>query len=75
MSTAGLQGEQPHSAEGGNLSPSSWEPIKEFKALVVRMLTELEKKLNEHGENFSKTRKYKKEPVRIEEYNNQNKKC
>ena len=38
------------------------------------MLTELEKKLNEHGENFSKTRKYKKEPVRIEEYNNQNKK-
>ena len=29
-------------------------PDKEFKAIVIRMLTELQKKIDEHSENFNK---------------------
>ena len=29
-------------------------PEKEFKALVIRMLTELGKRIDEHSENFNK---------------------
>ena len=42
-------------------------PDKEFKALVIRMLTELGKKYK-HSENFNKKlEKYEEEPVRAEE--------
>ena len=43
----------------------------EFKILVIKMLTELGKRMDELGENVNKeTEKYNKEPVRTEEYNN-----
>ena len=29
-------------------------PDKEFKALMIRMLTELRKRIDEHSENFNK---------------------
>ena len=44
---------------------------KEFKVMVIKMLTELGKRMDELGENVNKeTEKYSKEPVRTEEYNN-----
>ena len=43
-------------------------PDREFKALVIRMSTELEEKVDEHGENFNKELESIKEPVRTEEY-------
>ena len=42
-------------------------PDKEFKALVIRMLTELGKRIDEHSEQG--TRKYKKDPIRNEVFN------
>ena len=46
-------------------------PDREFKALVIRMSTELGEKVDEHGENFNKElESIKKEPVRTEEYKN-----
>ena len=45
-------------------------PDKEFKAIII-MLTELGKRIEEHSENFNKgLEDIKKEPVRVEEYNN-----
>lgn len=47
-------------------------PKTEFKAMVVEMLTEAGR-MNEHSENFKqRDRKYKKVPVRAEEYNSRN---
>ena len=44
---------------------------KEFKVMVIKMITELGKRMDELGENVNKeTEKYNKEPVRTEEYNN-----
>ena len=45
-------------------------PDKEFKALVVRMLTNLGKGIYEHSENFNKELEniYFKKPVRNKEY-------
>ena len=40
----------------------------EFKALVIRRLTELGETIDEHNEKFSKkNRQYKKEPIRVED--------
>ena len=48
---------------------------KEFKALIIWMLTELGKRIDEHSENFNKElENTPKEPVRAEEYNNWNEK-
>ena len=48
---------------------------KEFKALVVRMLTELGKRIDEHSENFDEElENTENEPVRTELYNNWNEK-
>ena len=45
-------------------------PDKEFKALIIRMLTELQSITDECSENFKKELEtIKKEPVRTEEYN------
>lgn len=44
-------------------------PDKEFKALVMRTPTEFGKILDGH-EFKQESRKYKKEPIRTEEYNN-----
>ena len=50
-------------------------PYKEFKTLVVRMITELGKRTDEHSENFNKElENIKKELGRTEEYNNLNEK-
>ena len=44
---------------------------KKFKALVIRKLTELGKRIDEHSENFNKElENIRKELVRTEEYNN-----
>ena len=46
-------------------------PDKEFEALVIRLLTKLGKRLDEHSENFNKElENIKKEPVRTEECSN-----
>ena len=46
-------------------------PDKEFKALVIRMLMELRKRIDKHSENFNKEpENIKKKKVRDEEYNN-----
>ena len=51
-------------------------PDAEFKTLVIRMLNELKGRADELCENFNKEikkngdRKYKKEPVRNDEYKN-----
>ena len=34
------------------------------------MLTELERRMNQYSENGNRDRKYKKEPIRAEDYNN-----
>ena len=50
-------------------------PDKEFEALVIRLLTKLGKRLDEHSENFNKElENIKKEPVRTEECSNWNEK-
>ena len=44
---------------------------KEFKVLVIRMLTKLGKRIDEHSENFNKElENIQKEPIRTEEYSN-----
>ena len=45
-------------------------PDKEFKGTVIKMLTKLRREMEEHNENFSKERKYKKEPISAGEYDN-----
>ena len=43
--------------------------------MVIKMLTELGKRMHEHSENFNREGKYLKVPkrsLRAEEYNNQN---
>lgn len=49
------------------------QPDKDFKEMVIKILTQLESKIEKLRENFN--RKYKIEPSTLEEYNNQNKKC
>ena len=44
-------------------------PDKEFKVMVIKILSELEKRLNELMRTSTK-RKYKIEPARNEELNN-----
>ena len=39
-------------------------PDKEFKVMIIRMFTELRRRMDEHSENC--VRKYKKEPNRIQ---------
>ena len=42
---------------------------KEFKALVLRTLTELGKRIDKYNESFNKELEiFKKEPIRAEEY-------
>lgn len=43
-------------------------PEKEFKVMVIKMLTKVRKRMDKHSENF------KKEPIRVEKYNNINEK-
>ena len=42
--------------------------------MAIRMLTEFRRIIDEQDENFNRVWKYKKEPIRGEEYNNLNKK-
>lgn len=35
-------------------------PDKEIKVIVIKMLTELRRKVEEHSENFNRARKYNK---------------
>ena len=40
--------------------------MKEFKATVIKMLTELRRRIEEHSENFNKEiRKYKKKQSKL----------
>lgn len=41
---------------------------EEFKVTVIKMLSELRRRIDEHSENFNKEKK--KEPIRDEEYSN-----
>ena len=48
-------------------------PDKEFKSLVIRTLTELGKRIDEHSENLNKELEEtepQKHPLRTEEYSN-----
>ena len=45
-------------------------PDKEFKVTIIKMFTELRRRMDEHSENFNRVRKYKEEPNKAEEYNN-----
>lgn len=45
---------------------------KEFKSMVIKMFTELRRRMDGHSENLK--RKYKKAPIRAEKYNNKNEK-
>ena len=46
---------------------------KEFKALVIKMLTELGKRKDENSEHFNKElENIKKDPIRNKEFNNRN---
>ena len=48
-------------------------PKKEFKTLVIKLLIELRKIIDEHSENFNKElENIKKDPIRNEEFNNWN---
>ena len=50
-------------------------PDREFKQRVLSMLTDPGRRMDEFCENFKKLiRKYKKEPIRNEEYNTGNEK-
>ena len=43
-------------------------PDKEFKVMVIKMLTKYRRKMEEHSENFNKEKEnIKKEPIRAEE--------
>ena len=42
----------------------------ELKVIVIKMFTELRRRMDEHSENFNRVRKYKEEPNKAEEYNN-----
>ena len=45
-------------------------PDKEFKALVIKMSSELGKRIDIHSENFNKEpENIKKDPIRNEEFN------
>ena len=45
-----------------------WKHKKEFKALAIRTLTELEKGMDEHSEKFNKELKNIRSLVRIKKY-------
>lgn len=48
-------------------------PDKEFKLIVVKMLTKLRRRMSKHGENIKKESNYQKVPnrsYRTEEHNN-----
>ena len=45
-------------------------PYKGIKVMFIQMLTKLGIKIDKHSKNFNRVRKYKKEPVRAEEYDN-----
>lgn len=45
-------------------------PDKEFKRMVIKMLTEVRGKMHEQSENFNRDRKYKIIPNRITELKN-----
>ena len=46
-------------------------PNKEFKVIVIKLLNELRRKMDEHSEKFNKELKiYKEEPKRAKEYCN-----
>lgn len=45
-------------------------PNKEFKLMVINMLTGLERRIEELSGNLDKDRKCKKQPNRNEDYNN-----
>lgn len=57
--TAGSPGQDQHHSK---LTPF-WG---EFKVTIIKILTVLEKRVDDLIENFNKGRKYKKEPVRAE---------
>lgn len=48
------------------------QPDKDFKEMVIKIITQLESEIEKLRENFN--RKYKIEPSTLEEYNNQNEK-
>ena len=50
------------------------QPDKEFKAIVIKMLIRVERRVDELSENFNKEIENSKEPVRAEKYSNCNKK-
>ena len=45
-------------------------PDKELKVMVIKMLTELGRRMEEHSENFNKELENIRKPIRAEKYNN-----
>ena len=41
--------------------------------MIIKVLSEVRRRMGEHCENFNRVRKYKEEPNKAEEYNNWNK--
>ena len=39
-------------------------PDKEFKIMVIKVVTDLRRRMDEHSENFNKERKYKKVSIK-----------
>lgn len=57
------------SEELSELEVSNFLPNKEFKVIIIKMLRELERRADEHNENFN-SYKYKEDTNRAEEYDN-----
>lgn len=43
---------------------------KEFKVMFIKIITQLRRKMDEHGENFNQGRKYKKYQTEVIELKN-----
>ena len=52
-----------------NKTEISSMPDRKFKAMVVKILTRLEKRVEDLSETINRDRKHKKEPIRDEEIN------
>ena len=49
-------------------------PDKEFKVMVIKILTKLRRGMEEHSENYNKEIEYILKGIKAKDYNNQNKK-
>ena len=48
------------------LNETDNSPDKQYKLTVIRIFTDLGRRIHKHSENFNRVRKYKKELIRAE---------